>query len=467
MMEESSDNDALRVAVNILNELKEETNYNDFQDLAGAAEEQIATGQQKDEDEFVLFIKDTKDALNFKIEILEEQEIYGDFKVIQITERTSSKERKELAGIFEVYQFNLHSEAEKIAGSSREQSLSYDIDDWSYNHHLRLYLKLFASNRSNITPTFLEQEKVLKSELLRCKKRRVDLKTVPLTDHYYPENDTINVELSLDTYHRLQPLEWLSVVNIDLFSRKLMEFHDNYYINKGCVPPKIKIISSSVFCRACIDESSEKKATKKKRICEEGSKKSVATVTKVCYDHARWFPGQRDTTEDPLRFKVDEDRVFIPFNRRDNHWALLYIYGPDKIMYYFDSLWTDGSPTLRTMLFFLSKMAANGKDCEDLAPWLRDFNPLEWTLVDLGGCRADIVPQQNNGCDCGVYVCIFMTYLICMPLPYLILCDDDLDENGQFMFQTSIVEFRRKMQRLLFDRTIKRVTTIIEFLENC
>jgi hypothetical protein len=142
--------------------------------------------------------------------------------------------------------------------------------------------------------------------------------------------------------------------------------------------------------------------------------------------------------------------------------------------FYFDSLWTDGSPILRTLLFFLSKMASQAKDCEDLAPWLCDFNPSEWTLVDLGG-DGSVVPQQGNDYDCGVYVCIFMTYLICMPRPYLILRDDDAfrprNKNSPFLneytFQLSVNGFRRKMQRLLFDKTIEKVTTFEDFLEKC
>jgi hypothetical protein len=309
----------------------------------------------------------------------------------------------------------------------------------------------------------------------RLKKQKVDLITVTLPSHF---QEPPFEELRFDIYDHLQPSGWLSEVVIDTFSKRILKFNDNHSAKRReKQSSNITIISSGVFCRTCVLESTDKLTNKKQKTCNKGfTTAAVATTTTLCYERVRWFPGARDYSDTPPHhFKVGQDRVFIPFNRRDHHWALLYLYGPKKIIFYFDSLWTDGSPVLRTLLFFLSKMASQAKDCEDLAPWLRDFNPSEWTLVDLGG-DSSVVPQQGNGCDCGVYVCIFMTYLICMPRPYLILRDDDdvrfrnrktRPLNEEYTFQLSANGFRRKMVRLFFDKTIEKVTTFVDFLERC
>jgi hypothetical protein len=300
----------------------------------------------------------------------------------------------------------------------------------------------------------------------------VDLLAKKLPSHF---QEPPFEELRFDVYNHLQPSGWLSEVVIDTFSKRILTFHDNYYANQGKQAPSIKIITSGVFSKACVLESTTKLTSKKQKTCKGFATAVSSTITTLCYERVRWFPGARDYSDTPPHhFKVGQDRVFIPFNRRDHHWALVYLYGPQKMAFYFDSLWTDGSPILRTLLFFLSKMASQAKDCEDLAPWLCDFNPSEWTLVDLGG-DGSVVPQQGNDYDCGVYVCIFMTYLICMPRPYLILRDDDAfrprNKNSPFLneytFQLSVNGFRRKMQRLLFDKTIEKVTTFEDFLEKC
>jgi hypothetical protein len=58
--------------------------------------------------------------------------------------------------------------------------------------------------------------------------------------------------------------------------------------------------------------------------------------------------------------------------------------------------------------------------------------------------------------------------LTCMPRPFLILHDCVQDTHGGVVgiFDISVEEFRKKMLRLFFDRTIN-VTNIHEFLQYC
>jgi hypothetical protein len=417
--------------------------------------------------------------------VLEELETYGDFEVHLITKNTSKSERKDLADWFSVDQ-----KTSWVASFDEEKACctTKKKQPWQRpSNNQLLYRMLFSSSTHNITSSFVQQESDLQAELRQHKKQKTNLITVFLPDHFQdcddsPELDETTTRMSrssaekltFDVYYRLQPLQWLSNVTIDAYLKKILKLHDHFFETKGETPPKVTILTSSVFTQNTIDESNADTTTKKQKYqrsnshTTRGQQGNAAnrTETLVCYDNARWFGGPK-AIDQPLRFREGQDRIYIPFNRRDNHWALMYLHGPGKIIYYMDPLWSDGSPILRTLLFFLSKMASQAKDCEDLASWLRDFDPTEWTLVDLGG-DGSVVPQQGNGCDCGVFVCMFMTYLICMPQPFLIIHDDETNnKNVQYTFQRSVEGFRRKMQRFLFDKTIDRVTTFQDFLVNC
>jgi Ulp1 family protease len=97
-------------------------------------------------------------------------------------------------------------------------------------------------------------------------------------------------------------------------------------------------------------------------------------------------------------------------------------------------------------------------NCTDTPDWLRHFNAEEWTLYDLGD---KLIPQQDNGDDCGVFVCILLTIFMFMQPPYCILSEDTPTP-----FKRSIEGFRRKMIRLFFDDSID-AETFFDFLNNC
>jgi Ulp1 family protease len=184
----------------------------------------------------------------------------------------------------------------------------------------------------------------------------------------------------------------------------------------------------------------------------------------VNYERAVWVydrrPGSRAKFDGPYRFRKGVDHILCPFNRHGNHWSLLIINGPSHTIVHVDSMWSDGSIMLRIMLFFLGQMAANciESNCTDTPDWLLHFNAEEWSLYDLGD---KLIPQQGNGNDCGVFVCMFMTIYMFMKPPYSILSEDSVTP-----FKRSVEGFRRKMIRLFFDSSID-ADTFEEFLDNC
>jgi len=100
-------------------------------------------------------------------------------------------------------------------------------------------------------------------------------------------------------------------------------------------------------------------------------------------------------------------RLLIPTNVNNNHWALLDIHFESKRIEYLDSL---GNPSGNYTTYAFRYL----KD-----EHLNKFNsPLpdsrEWTLVD----NNLNTPRQENGYDCGVFVCLFAEALANGERPY-------------------------------------------------
>jgi hypothetical protein len=268
-----------------------------------------------------------------KTEILEDLDIYGNFETILLTKRTSMKVIKKL----DAFQIS---------------SCSWDAIEMkkSATSHSMAYQMMYTSCTSNISRTFKRQVRTVRDE---CVNRQNKYTFLP----DYIQDSRHSELFTYDFFDRISgPCKWLSNVNIDVFAKYLKRLHDNLYLETGDEPPNITIISSSVFSPSSLNEVSEEPICKRTR--NGGTASTHHSRTLINYDNAQWFLGPR-SSDLPLRFRVGQDRVFIPFNRRGNHFALLYMFGPEKIIYYLDSLWSDGSPILRTLLRFLSVMASD------------------------------------------------------------------------------------------------------------
>ena len=161
---------------------------------------------------------------------------------------------------------------------------------------------------------------------------------------------------------------------------------------------------------------------------------------------AQWIPGMR-VRDGPFILKRGQNDIFIPAFVNDNHWSLLLVKGQWKTIFYYDSMWHPANgrkllkATLHVLMEMIGKYWQEGSDRTEIAPWLLDFDPEQWKLVDLGKA----VSQQPNGNDCGVYVLyfIFVTMFL-SPRHYHVIKPGKNSMNG----------FRRKLARMLFDRTV-------------
>ena len=98
----------------------------------------------------------------------------------------------------------------------------------------------------------------------------------------------------------------------------------------------------------------------------------------------------------PELFKLDF--VFFPLNVNNNHWVLVAASPPTKTIAYYDSMNHDGSDSRTMVGTYLSKI----------------HEVLEGAALDLSAWKSlDVrdIPQQDNGFDCGVFVCQYVERL--------------------------------------------------------
>ena len=109
-------------------------------------------------------------------------------------------------------------------------------------------------------------------------------------------------------------------------------------------------------------------------------------------------------TPDPLTLKsalpdfTKTTHIFLPINDCNNadiaeggsHWSLLLVSILDRVAFHYDSLNASNYQDARRVAFKFSQL---------LGKQLRFIN-------------LDDTPQQDNGMDCGVYVCLLMQHLL-------------------------------------------------------
>ncbi|NWZ89079.1 SENP2 protease, partial [Nesospiza acunhae] len=95
----------------------------------------------------------------------------------------------------------------------------------------------------------------------------------------------------------------------------------------------------------------------------------------------------------------EHDVILVPIHLRI-HWTLLVVDLREKTIKYFDSLGRKGDHICKTVLKYLEEESREKRNIELTAS--------EWTLHSMG---TEEIPQQNNGNDCGVFVCKFADFI--------------------------------------------------------
>ena len=121
------------------------------------------------------------------------------------------------------------------------------------------------------------------------------------------------------------------------------------------------------------------------------------------------------------------EKVFIPINLTNGHYALVVVYNYTKVIQYYDSLHWDGELYVNGILKF---MILKSKQLS------MHFDENEWTLVPS---TLD-VPRQNDGSmNCGVYVCL-MANRISSNLDYTSMNGDLVDRRGRLYIESCLLE---------------------------
>ena len=109
-------------------------------------------------------------------------------------------------------------------------------------------------------------------------------------------------------------------------------------------------------------------------------------------------------------------QIFIPIHTA-MHWSLAVIMIQLQEIRFYDSLQNDGSIHMKLLQKWIESEYA---DKNPEKP-----NCLSWKLVNV-----ENIPIQENGCDCGVFTCMFADFLF-----------DDLPLTGAFS-QNDMKDFR-------------------------
>ena len=100
--------------------------------------------------------------------------------------------------------------------------------------------------------------------------------------------------------------------------------------------------------------------------------------------------------------------IYFPANVNENHWTLTVAFMEEKRIQYYDSYKGKGKGEkyLKGVLQYL-------KD-EHMRQFKKPMDESEWQLVP---CTAD-TPQQGDGHNCGVFVCLFADFIAlgCHPM---------------------------------------------------
>jgi sentrin-specific protease 1 len=95
------------------------------------------------------------------------------------------------------------------------------------------------------------------------------------------------------------------------------------------------------------------------------------------------------------------DKVFIPVNIGNAHWACLVIFIQERRIQFFDSLGGDGMYYMDAAMQYLKdewKSKNPGQELPHLSEWKKVKTTIE-------------TPKQQNGFDCGVFTCMFADFL--------------------------------------------------------
>lgn len=104
---------------------------------------------------------------------------------------------------------------------------------------------------------------------------------------------------------------------------------------------------------------------------------------------------------------LEKEKLIFPINISNSHWTLAVVYMQRKRIVYYDSMSGSGKTYLQGLLRWVVDEAMAKKNIT--------VDPTEWTTE-----RANGIPQQQNGFDCGVRNLQYIYYRILYAIDYRI-----------------------------------------------
>lgn len=295
-------------------------------------------------------------------------------------------------------------------------SADQDIDVLSEKlKHLQLagHAQRQARQKDTKSEISAYREELAKREA-EAKAHTLDGKLVPLNDDeaetvdriLFYENDAnkllgevANIEITVDLIRCLRPRTWLNDEAINYYMA-MLEDRSKRMVADPNVPKqkKVKAIFFNTFFMP--------------KLAGRGQQKYAYRSVK------RWTKKK----------KVDIftlDRVIMPVHVGEAHWCLASFNMKTRVLEYYDSLFFENSWAIECLQKYLKDEHQDKKK-----------KPLtdKWTVKIYGHSE---IPNQSNGCDCGVFTCMFA---------------DCLGEGRDFNFVQEDMELlRRKMVLAILD----------------
>ncbi len=231
---------------------------------------------------------------------------------------------------------------------------------------------------------------------------RFTLDTGPITSFaHYEDNDTILTQvgengsfqqLSKIDFMRLQSSSegdeaWLTDQIINFYLTRVLSARQDFLNTNGPdgVKEKRWICSNTYFLHSLLDDRN-KDQTKRNKYSED--------------------VGQRWLRHEDF---ISSKGLLIPFNQGRNHWILVKVDFDRKCISYIDSMCGEGKRTeervKKRMQAIVTFIAQRWTNLPEKTPHIKET---DWSFVH----SKDGVSQQNNVVDCGVFVCMYVDYIM-------------------------------------------------------
>ncbi|KAG7886411.1 hypothetical protein KL938_000064 [Ogataea parapolymorpha] len=221
------------------------------------------------------------------------------------------------------------------------------------------------------------QERTKMQELIKLTKSRDYAKVKPLSTDQLA---------TVEKFWRSSNPQLLvcSAFNIDIYTRDLKTLCDRKWLNDNVID----------FYMSLINERAKSHPTTLPQIHIFSTHFYSNLSTRGYNSVRRWTK----------RAKVDVtklDYIFVPINLNQSHWALGVINNKEKAFQYYDSLYGSGDD----ILYNLEDYMVN----ETKKLYGDSMNGIDYSLYDHFDSMK--TPKQENGFDCGVFMCTVVDYV--------------------------------------------------------